>query len=318
MHNIIVTGGSGFIGRHLVKKLQSGGEYNVAVIDRLAKSGIGDRPFVEDGVSYYRADIRDVAAMDRIFAKEKPASCVHLAALISVADSVRDPASTIDVNINGTAGVLHACSEHKVKNFVLASTGAVYGEPKKFPIAEEHMLDPLSPYGASKVAGEMLAASYRNCGKISNATSLRFFNVFGQGQSAAYAGVITVFAERLSRGLAPVINGDGLQTRDFVYVDDIARGIILAVQAGDAKGLSGTFNLATGRSVTINELAMNMIKVFGLDLEPEYGEERKGDVKFAQVDISKAKKMLGYLPAGKLEVVLGDLLKAKVQSILPA
>jgi UDP-glucose 4-epimerase len=318
MHNIIVTGGSGFIGRHLVKKLIDAGGYNVVVIDRLAK-GDGSQPVVENGVSYYKADIRDGAAMARIFAREKPVSCVHLAALISVADSVKDPASTIDVNINGTAGILHACSEHGVKNFVFASTGAVYGEPKKFPIAEEHLLDPLSPYGASKVAGEMLAASYRHCSKIPNATSLRFFNVYGQGQSAAYAGVITKFAERLSKGLAPVINGDGLQTRDFVYVNDIAAGIMLAVKAGDERGLSGTFNLATGRSISINELAKNMVKIFGLDLEPEYGPEREGDVKFAQVDISRAKDALGYSPAGKLEEVLAELLKPQVQSLqLPA
>jgi UDP-glucose 4-epimerase len=116
-----------------------------------------------------------------------------------------------------------------------------------------------------------------------------------------------------------VINGDGLQTRDFVYVNDIAAGIMLAVKAGDERGLSGTFNLATGRSISINELAKNMVKIFGLDLEPEYGPEREGDVKFAQVDISKARDALGYSPAGKLEEVLAELLKPQVQSLqLPA
>ncbi|MEO9294604.1 MAG: SDR family NAD(P)-dependent oxidoreductase [Nitrososphaera sp.] len=316
MHNIIVTGGSGFIGRHLVKKL-SRENYKVTVIDRLADTDgkSGDSPYVKNGVTYYRADIRDYDVMDRIFAKENARSCVHLAALISVADSVRDPASTIDVNINGTANVLRACSEHGIQNYVFASTGAAYGEPKQFPIVEEHVLDPLSPYGASKVAGEVLAASYRNCGKIPNCTSLRFFNVYGEGQSAAYAGVITVFADRLSKGLAPIINGDGLQTRDFVFVEDVANAVMLAVEAGDKKGLSGRFNIATGRSVTINELARTMIRIFGLDLEPQHREALLGDVRYAQVDISAAKKALGYAPQASLEESLASMLAPRVKGL---
>lgn len=316
MQSIIVTGGSGFIGRHLVRKL-SRENYRVTIIDKLADTNgnAPDQPHVKNGVTYYRSDIRDSNVIDKIFAREKPHSCVHLAALISVADSVRDPASTIDVNINGTANVLHACSEYGVQNYVFASTGAAYGEPKQFPIVEEHVLDPLSPYGASKVAGEMLAASYRNCGKIPNCTSLRFFNVYGEGQSAAYAGVITVFADRLSKGLAPVINGDGLQTRDFVFVEDVANAITLAVEAGDKKGLSGRFNIATGRSVTINELAKTMIRIFGLKLEPVHREALVGDVRHAQVDISAARRALGYAPQASLEEALASMLAPRVQSM---
>jgi UDP-glucose 4-epimerase len=312
---VIVTGGSGFIGRHLVRMLARSG-YRVAVIDRVAPAG--DRPgkpFVgKDGVAYYRADIRNRRAVDRVFKGERPASCVHLAALISVAESVKDPLDTIDVNINGTACVLQACADWGVRNYVFASTGAAYGEPVQFPITEEHPLAPTSPYGASKVAGEMLAVSYRNCGKIPNATSLRFFNVYGVGQSAAYAGVITAFANLLSKGLPPVIYGDGLQTRDFVYVEDVARAVMLAIEAGERKGLSGTFNVATGRSVSINELARSMIGIFGADLEPVYEPERPGDIKYAQVDISAARKALGYSPAGRLEEVLKEMLAPQVAS----
>lgn len=309
MKNVLVTGGGGFIGRHLVKLMKEK-SFNVVVVDSLVNpNSIGGQV-----PSFYKVDVRDRKALVDVIKKEKIDSCVHLAALISVIDSVREPLSTIDVNVNGTTGLLEACSECRVRNVVFASTGAVYGEPKLFPIREQHVLDPLSPYGASKVAGEALAASYANCGKIASAISLRFFNVYGEGQSAAYAGVITKFADNLSKNLPPVIYGDGLQTRDFVYVGDVANAIFLALQASD-DGLSGTFNIATGRSITINDLARAMIDIFGLDVEPVYEDERKGDVRLAQVDISKAKKSLGYMPVGKLEEMLKMLMAPRISSV---
>lgn len=284
--------------------------FNVIVVDSLVNpNSIGG-----GGSSFYKTDIRDKQAMVDIIRKEKVESCVHLAALISVADSVREPAATIDVNINGTASLLAACSECRVRNFVFASTGAVYGEPKIFPIQEEHVLDPLSPYGASKVAGEALAASYANCGKIASAVSLRFFNVYGEGQSAAYAGVITKFAENLSKNLPPIIYGDGLQTRDFVYVGDVANAIALALEAA-SNGVSGAYNVATGRSITIKDLARAMTDIFELDLDPVYEDERKGDVKFAKVDITKTRKSLGYAPQGKLEDMLAALMEPRISKM---
>ncbi len=311
MNNVLVTGGAGFIGRHLVRTLKQKG-HKVVIVDSLVNPNSVACP----APYFYKVDVRDRRAVADIIRKEKIDSCVHLAALISVVDSVRDPASTIDVNINGTANMLEACSECGVGNFVFASTGAVYGEPKQLPIREDHVLDPLSPYGASKVAGEALAASYANCGKVANVTSLRFFNVYGEGQSAAYAGVITKFAERLSANLPPVIYGDGMQTRDFVYVQDVANAITLALES--RAGQNGAFNIATGRSISINELARAMIDIFGLDLEPVYEDERTGDIKAAQVDISRAKRLLGYSPAGRLEEVLRVLMEPKVKSVMRA
>lgn len=309
MKNILVTGGGGFIGRHLVKKMLEK-NFKVVVVDNLVN------PNSVGGMvpSFYKVDVREKQVLLDIIEKEKIDSCIHLAALISVADSVREPWSTIDVNINGTASLLEACGECKVRNVVFASTGAVYGEPKQFPIREEHTLDPLSPYGASKVAGEALAASYMNCGKIESAISLRFFNVYGEGQSAAYAGVITKFAENLSNNRPPVIYGDGLQTRDFVYVGDVANAIISAVEATDNK-VSGAFNVATGRSITINDLARVMIDIFGHELEPVYEDGRKGDVKFAQVDVSKARGSLGYAATTKLEDMLGILMRPRISNM---
>jgi UDP-glucose 4-epimerase len=311
MNNVLVTGGAGFIGRHLVKTLKQKG-HKVVIADSL----VNPNSKADHSTYFYKTDVRDKRAVADIIRKEKIDSCVHLAALISVVDSVKDPASTIDVNVNGTTSVLEACAECGVANLVFASTGAVYGEPKQFPIREEHVLDPLSPYGASKVAGEALVASYVNCGKLANATSLRFFNVYGEGQSAAYAGVITKFAERLSSGTPPVIYGDGLQTRDFVYVQDVANAIMLALES--RTGNAGAFNVATGRSITINELAKAMIEIFGLDVEPVYEDERRGDVKFAQVDISRTRKQLKYSPEGRLEQVLRVLMEPRIKGVMHA
>src|SRR5205085_7280537 len=150
--------------------------------------------------------------------------------------------------VNGTLSVLNACASNNVGNFVFASSAAVYGEPKIIPIPEDHVLNPLSPYGASKVAGEALVSSFGNSQKIRNAATLRFFNVYGKGQSAEYAGVITKFIERLSSGLPPIIFGDGTQTRDFISVQDIVEAIVLAAQ----KGLSGIYNLGTCNPISLN------------------------------------------------------------------
>ena len=147
---------------------------------------------------------------------------------ISVTESVTNPSDTLDVNILGTLNVLEACSKSGVRKLVFASSAAAYGEPRTFPISEDHVLNPLSPYGASKAAAEVLISSYRNLNKIPNAISLRFFNVYGIGQSIEYAGVITKFHERLSKGEAPIIFGDGEQTRDFVSVNDVVDAILLA------------------------------------------------------------------------------------------
>jgi UDP-glucose 4-epimerase len=191
--------------------------------------------------------------------------------------------------------MLEACSQNNVKTFLFASSAAVYGHAKVLlPIPEDHVLEPLSPYGATKVAGESLVNSYKNCGKIKNAIILRFFNVYGEGQNKEYAGVITNFADRLSTGLPPVIYGDGRQTRDFVSVDDVTNILIAATVQAEQTGLSSTLNVGTGSPVTINELAKKMIRVFGLDniVEPIYREANKGDILFSLADTRRLKDIL--------------------------
>jgi UDP-glucose 4-epimerase len=209
--------------------------------------------------------------------------------------------------------MLEACSQNNVKTFVFASSAAVYGHAKVLlPIPEDHVLEPLSPYGATKIAGESLVNSYKNCGKIKNAVILRFFNVYGEGQSNEYAGVITNFADRLSTGLPPVIYGDGRQTRDFVSVDDVTNILITATVQAEQTGLSSTFNVGTGSPVSINELAKKMSRIFGLDnIEPIYREAKKGDILFSLADTRRLK----YILKAQAKINIDDeLMKIAIRS----
>jgi UDP-glucose 4-epimerase len=309
MNQILVTGGAGFIGQHLLKRL-SKLNCKITVIDIISDA---NKNFQNNNISFYKEDIRNKDSVSDIFKHEKIDTCIHLAAKISVSDSITNPFDTLDTNIKGTLNVLEACSNNRVENFVFASSAAAYGEPKNLPISEEHKLDPLSPYGASKVAGEVLVSSYGNFGKIQNAISLRFFNVYGEGQTLEYAGVITKFAERLSKGLRPIIYGDGQQTRDFVSVSDVVNAILLATESKNKISSSTSlaahvFNVASGISISINDLAKTMIRISGLGLEPLYEEERKGDIKSASVDMTRSKSILGFAAKEELEPGLKQLM----------
>jgi UDP-glucose 4-epimerase len=336
MHNVLITGGAGFIGHHLVKKLSTI-DCKITIIDNLCnangiflqkiKSAIqGSRVSISrfvkindneiNNVSFYAEDIRNKEALIDIFKTEEIDTCVHLASKISVPESITNPEDTIDVNIKGTFNVLEACSKVVVKNLVFASSSAVYGEPKILPISEKEQLNPLSPYGASKIAGEALVASFRNTGKIQNTVSVRMFNVFGEGESFGYAGVITKFAERLSANLPPVVYGDGNQTRDFICVDDVVSAIVLSAQLADKKQEEKSssdpsshfiLNVGTGKAVRITDLAKMMIKIFDLDLGPVFEEPRRGDIVNSLADISRLKTILGFVPYHEIEPSLKQM-----------
>jgi UDP-glucose 4-epimerase len=319
-HKVLVTGGAGFIGHHLVKRLLCQRNYKIIVIDNLSN---GNKNFLEGSnsrsssnkFSFYKEDIRNKKNILDIFSHERIIdTCIHLAAKINVNDSIINPEDTIDVNVKGTLNVLEACSSNGVKNFIFASSAAVYGEPKKLPLSEDdHLLEPLSPYGASKVAGEALVSSYRRSKKIKNAIALRFFNVYGEGQNIEYAGVITRFAERLSRGLRPIIYGDGKQTRDFVSVNDVVNAIFLAVTEADKIKMSSSssdlFNIGTGIPISIDDLAQRMIRIFGIDLEPIYYEAKEGDIKYIYADTKKSKSILKFIAIEEIESCLKQILK---------
>ena len=286
-----MTGGAGFVGRHLVQHLmESNPDCKIAIVDTLSNTGKGFDPRNKH-ILFYNEDIRNHETLSDIVKRERIDTCIHLAAIVSVADSILYPFETIDINIKGTLSVFEACAKNDVKNIVFASSASVYGNPRILPIPEEHILEPLSPYGSSKASGEALLSSYKNCGKIKNAVSLRFFNIYGKGQNPEYAGVITKFAHQLSKGLPPIIYGTGEQTRDFISVDDVVRAIMKAAKAN----VSGIFNIGTGRPLSMNELAMRMIKAFNLDILPIYKEAQRGDIIHSYANTAKSNNVLKFV-----------------------
>ncbi len=301
---IVVTGALGFIGHHLCIGLAKEG-YKVLGIDNLSR---GKRERIDllrnHGVDIVLADIRDSSNIMKTFREFKPEIVMHLAALISVDESFKKPLLYEDVNVKGTINIILASNKTNVWRIVYASSAAVYGNPVKLPIDEEHPLRPLSPYGASKLAGEMYIKTIFN-GK-EGYVILRLFNVYGLGQNPEYAGVITKFMERLERKLPPIIYGDGTQTRDFIHVLDVVEAFIKAIEVNESNVV---LNIGTGKQTSIKELAYTMIKLYGLDLQPIYAPPRKGDIKHSYADISKAKKILKWEPKISLEDGLRMLIR---------
>jgi UDP-glucose 4-epimerase len=330
VNSILITGGAGFIGKHLVKKLlsisQDLGLGSLTIVDNLSgQDGIGSRKNKATIVPshkvlrFYKEDIRNKKAISNIIKDREIDTCIHLAALTNVGSSIKDPNKTMDINVIGTLKLLESCSSNGVKNFIFASSAAAYGKATKLPIRESLALQPISPYGASKVAGEALVTSFKNLDRIQNAVSLRMFNVYGHNQNPEYADVITVFARRLDKGLPPVINGDGKQTRDFISVSDAADCIIMAVKSHEQRNgqpLYTTsrpphhvFNVGTGVSTSINELARKMIETYGFDLKPIHTNETgPGEVRYSYADTKLAASYLHFRAKQKLESGLKEII----------
>jgi UDP-glucose 4-epimerase len=316
LRRVIITGGNGFIGRHLVKRLLSNKQCSVVLIANT--SNLMDRGLQETmPLTSYVADIRDREAISNIFRDERPDTCIHLAAKISVADSIKKPEETMDINVTGTFNVLEACHISKVSNFVFASSAAVYGDARELPIRENRKLQPLSPYGTSKMLAEQHVSSYSKLKKIQNAVTLRIFNVYGKGQ-VGEADVISKFAARLSKGLPPVIYGDGTHTRDYIAVDDVVDGILLSISRMEERDnksdnhLSSpmVFNIGTGKPTSVNELAQKMTEIFGLVLQPIYeaGTEDGRVILHSYADMSKTKEILHFVPKKGIETGLREII----------
>ena len=270
---------------------------------------------MSEKLSSYNVDIRNRKEISDIFAYEKPDFCIHLAAKISVADSMKNPKDSMDINVNGTINLLDACYKNQVNNFIFASSAAVYGNVKELPIRETSTLAPISSYGISKMLAEEQVLSYQKGKKINNPVILRIFNVYGEGQTPE-ADVITQFVQRLSKGLPPIIYGNGTRTRDFISVDDVVDGILLAIHSIEKKGKkrifssSPIFNLGTGIPTSIREVAQKMIEIYGLNIQPIYKEEPKHMkyIMHSYADIEKSKQFLEFVPKKGIEIGLIDLI----------
>jgi nucleoside-diphosphate-sugar epimerase len=253
---------------------------------------------VREKIEFYQGDIRFPEKAVEAFSGVE--GLFHLAAISSVERSILEPELVHEVNATGTLNVLLAAREHKVKRVVFISSASVYGNPRVLPISEEQELRPLSPYGATKVAGEAYACSFYNLDFLET-VSLRLFNIFGprQDPTSPYSGVISKFLEALVSGRKPTLFGDGEQTRDFLYVEDACRAMLLAMEKEEAAG--EVFNIASMKETSISSLGKIIFSLLGKDFEPEREPERPGDIKRSLASIAKAEKNLGWRPQVPLE-----------------
>ena len=289
---ILVTGGAGFIGSHIVEYLVQRGD-DVTVLDNLNTGQRNNLARINQKINFVNGDIRDYKLLEELI--NDTSGVFHEAALASVQQSFNMKDEYFDVNVTGTENILKLAKEYGFK-VVYASSSSVYGNPKKIPIQESDDRKPINPYAQTKLEAEYLAKKYSEIGV--NVIGLRYFNVFGHRQSKEYAGVIKLFLEKMQQKIPPKINGDGLQTRDFVHIDDVVRANILAM---DSNIKHEFFNVGIGNSISILDLANIIINASGLSLEPIHGPELSGDVRATQADITLIRKLLNWEPKMRLD-----------------
>lgn len=293
MSKILVTGGAGFIGSHVVDTFVSAG-HEVIVIDNLAT---GKRENVNPEARFYQVDIRDQEAVEEVFAVERPEVISHQAALANVRHSMEQPVTYAEVNILGSIILLEMARKYECRRFIYASTGgAVYGEPEFLPVTEDHPINPLDPYGASKHAVEHYLYLYRHNYGLSY-VSLRYPNVYGPRQDPlGEAGVVAIFTGLMLQGKQPTINGSGEQQRDFVYVGDVACANLLALKRGE-----GVYNIGSGVPTDVNTIFAELKAITGYPGEAYYGPPKLGEVFRIYLDASKARRELGWEPTVSLK-----------------
>jgi UDP-glucose 4-epimerase len=292
---ILVTGGAGFIASHVADGYRAAG-HQVVVVDDLSR---GSKENLNPGTPFYPADIRDRAALEEVFRKEKPELVNHHAAQIDVRHSVSDPLFDASANILGSLNLLELALAFKVRRFIYASTGgAIYGEPEKLPASEETPPRPLAPYGVSKYAVELYLGTMGRLYGL-RFVVLRYGNVYGPRQSSkGEAGVVAIFSEQMLAGVTPTIYGDGSKTRDYVEVSDVVRANGAALAKGDGE----VFNIASGKPASDFEIFRTVKGALGLSgVEPRYAAKRPGEVDHIFLDIGKAAAELGWTPAVSLE-----------------
>ena len=301
---VLITGGAGFIGSHLAEQLLATG-YQARVLDNLSMGKTENLPLAEAGLEFIEGDIRDQATVDKCVSGCD--AIVHLAAVASVQASIDDPVATHQSNFDGTLHLLEAAREQNVQRFLYACSAAVYGDTEVLPVPETLIPNPLSPYAVDKLAGEYYLMYYFNKYGL-NGTSFRFFNIYGprQDPSSPYSGVISIFADRLRAGKGVTIFGDGKQTRDFVYVKDLAGLLAGALVREDLAGK--ITNIGTGKECSLLDLLDAMEKISGKSIERDFVDARVGDIRYSRADITRLKTLFEKIPATPIEKGLEALL----------
>jgi nucleoside-diphosphate-sugar epimerase len=290
MARYLVTGGAGFIGSNLADALVKRGE-QVVVLDNLATGYEKNIAHLRNDLTFIKGDVRDAGTVREALAGVD--YVLHEAALASVPRSIEDPVLVSDVNVRGTLVMLDEARRAGVKRFVYAASSSAYGDTETLPKVESMAPKPLSPYAASKLMGEYYCAVYAHVYGMST-LSLRYFNIFGprQDPKSQYAAVIPIFISNLMEGTPPSIFGDGEQSRDFTYIENVVEANILASRCERARG--ETVNIACGAHYTLNDLFQQIQSDIGSSIAPRYAEPRAGDVKHSHADISAAEKLIGY------------------------
>ncbi|MBV8082845.1 MAG: NAD-dependent epimerase/dehydratase family protein [Candidatus Eremiobacteraeota bacterium] len=292
---VLVTGGAGFIGSHIVDALVAAG-HDVAIVDNLWEHGGGKTENLNPKARFYQLDIRDAALAD-VFASFKPDVVSHHAAQPSVAFSTKDPSYDADVNVKGTINVLRCGAAAGTRKVIYASSSATYGTPERVPIDEDHPQRPESPYGITKMVGEHYLQYYASAGGPAF-TALRYGNVYGPRQDpSGEAGVIAIFTNRILAAEPIRIDWDGEQQKDYVYVGDVARANLLALDGADGAVL----NIGDGVGTSVNELHRQIATVVGRDVKVEHAPKRPGDVRLCVFAIGRAKAALGWEPQVPLD-----------------
>ena len=290
---IMVTGGAGFIGSHVVDEYIKEG-HEVLVIDNLNS---GRREYINKKARFFLVDIRDSDALEKVFRDFRPDVINHHAAQISVVYSMKNPELDIDINIKGTLNLIELAGKYNVRKFIFASTGgALYGEPQELPCTEEHPILPLAPYGIDKATAEHYIRIYADVFGY-NYVILRYANVYGPRQDPfGEAGVVAIFTMRMLKNQDCIIFGDGNQSRDFVFVEDVARANLLALHYEPQEDILPVFNIATSIPTTVNEIFKTLKELVSYDKDPVYEKKREGEVYKIYLSFEKARKYLGWSP----------------------
>ncbi len=295
---IIVTGGAGFIGSHVADLYIKEG-HEVLIIDNLSS---GRKENINEKAHFEEVDIRDYESVKRIFSSFKPDIINHHAAQISVVYSMHNPKTDVEINVKGTLNLLELASEFKIKKFIFASTGgALYGEPEYLPADEQHPIFPLAPYGVNKQSAEHFVRIYAQTRKF-DYVILRYANVYGPRQDPfGEAGVVAIFTERMLENKDCFIYGTGEQKRDFVFVSDVARANLMALNSRLKENIKPIFNIGTSKTTSVNQIFKTLARLTGYEKKPVYKPQREGEVFEISLNYEKAKRFFGWEPEYEIE-----------------